>query len=111
MCGKRFTFLYTSPYEHVQYNASGPWVKYFWLNKCSEKNIHDYFVIKSLKGFGWNYAGQRHRRWPSITSALGHCIVLSGVSGAGMLKRLQHNAAIRNTVQSPNAVSMTVGQH
>ena len=26
ICGKRLTFLYTSPYE---YNVSGPWVKYF----------------------------------------------------------------------------------
>ena len=24
VCGKRFTFLYTSPYEHVQCNVSGP---------------------------------------------------------------------------------------
>ena len=24
VCGKRFTFLYTSPYEHVQYIVSGP---------------------------------------------------------------------------------------
>ena len=24
VCGKRFTFLYTSPYEHVQYNVPGP---------------------------------------------------------------------------------------
>ena len=39
----------------------------------------------------------------SITSALGQCIVLFGVSGHGMLKHRQHNAA----VQSPNAVSMT----
>ena len=29
-------------------------------------------------------------------------------SGARMLKRHQHNAAVRNTVQSPNAVSITV---
>ena len=27
---------------------------------------------------------QRRRRWPSISSGLGQCIVLSGVSGAGM---------------------------
>ena len=46
---------------------------------------------------------QRRRRWPSITSALGQCIVLSGVSGAGMLKSHQSE----NTVQSSNAVSMT----
>ena len=31
VCGERFTFLYTSPYEHVQYNVSGPYVKYFCL--------------------------------------------------------------------------------
>ena len=31
VCGKRFTCLYTSPYEHVQYNVSGPYVKYFCL--------------------------------------------------------------------------------
>ena len=24
VCGKRLTFLYTSPYEHVEYNVSGP---------------------------------------------------------------------------------------
>ena len=29
---------------------------------------------------------QRRKWWPSITSALGQCIVLSGVSGAGILK-------------------------
>ena len=23
LCRKRFTFLYTSPYEHMQYNVSG----------------------------------------------------------------------------------------
>ena len=49
---------------------------------------------------------QCRRRWPSITSTLGQCIVLSGVSDAGMLKCHQHNAAVRNTLQSPNAVSM-----
>ena len=29
---------------------------------------------------------QHRRRWPSFTSALGQCIVLSGVSGAGISK-------------------------
>ena len=38
---------------------------------------------------------QRCRRWPSINSALGQCIVLSDVSGAGILKYHQHNAAVR----------------
>ena len=38
---------------------------------------------------------QPRRQWPSNTSILGQCIVLSGVSGAGLLKRHQHNAAVR----------------
>ena len=36
---------------------------------------------------------QQHRRWPSITSALGQRIVLHGVSE--ILKRHQHNRAFR----------------
>ena len=45
----------------------------FVFTKCSEKNIFTIiFVVKSSKGFGWN----------SITSALGQCIVFSGVSAA-----------------------------
>ena len=60
---------------------------------------------------------QRRRRWPSITSALGQCILLSGVSGAGMLKSHQHNAAVRKhgTITqccfNDGPASMTVGQH
>ena len=35
--GEGLTFLYTSPDEHVEYKASGPYVKYFFFfNKCSE---------------------------------------------------------------------------
>ena len=45
---------------------------------------------------------QRRRRWPSITSALGQCILLSGVSGAGIgsvtRKTMRQS---ENTVQSP----------
>ena len=42
---------------------------------------------------------QPHITWLSITSALGH---VSGVSGAGIIMQQSEN-----TVQSPNAVSMT----
>ena len=87
MCGKPLTFLYTSPYEHVQY---------------------------SLTGFGWNTLfAQRRRQWSSITSALGQCIVLSGVSGAGIesvtsiVDPMQQS---ENPVQSTNAVSLS-GQY
>ena len=46
MCGKRLTFLYTSPYAHVEYNV------------CSEIVIFTIiFVVESLKGFGWNNVG------------------------------------------------------
>ena len=59
----------------------------FVFNKCSVIIIFTIiFVVKSLKGFGWNIVAQRRRRWPIITSALGPCIVLSGVSDAGILK-------------------------
>ena len=51
---------------------------------------------------------QRRRQSPNITSALGECIVLSGVSGAGMasVTRITMQRSV-NTVQSPNAVSMS----
>ena len=58
MCGKRLAFLYTSPYEHVQYNVSGPYASTFVFNKCSDKKIFTIkFVVRSLKGFGWNNVG------------------------------------------------------
>ena len=53
---------------------------------------------------------QRHKQWPSITSALGQCIVLSGVSGKGMenvTRIVTPMQQSENTVQSPNAVSMS----
>ena len=50
MCGERFTFMYTSPYKHVQYNVP--------VKKCSEKIIFTIiFVVRSLKGFAWNNVG------------------------------------------------------
>ena len=43
MCGKRLTFVYTSPYEHVQYNVSDPSrLSTFVFKKSSKKDIHDY---------------------------------------------------------------------
>ena len=50
MCGKRFTFLYTSPYEHVQKRFR---LSTFVFSKCSEKNSHDYICGKELKGVWW----------------------------------------------------------
>ena len=52
MCGKRFTFLYTSSYEHVRYNVLGPWVKS--LTSVQNKIFTIIFVVKSLNNFGWN---------------------------------------------------------
>ena len=59
---------------------------------------------------------QRRSRWPSITSALGQCIVLSGVSGAEVLGRYQHNEAVirHGTITqccfNDGPASKTVGQ-
>ena len=83
------------------------------FKKCLEKTIFAiiFVVERVLVGINLN---QCHRRWTSITSALGQCIVLSGVSGAGTesVTRLTMRQS-ENTVQSSNAVSMTktVGQH
>ena len=51
---------------------------------------------------------QRRRQWISITSALGQCIVLSDISSARMecATRIVMQQS-ENTVQSPNAVSMS----
>ena len=60
---------------------------------------------------------QRRRRWSSIPSALGQCIVLSSLSSAGMFKRHQQNAAVRKhgTITqccfNDGPASKTVGQH
>ena len=43
-----------------------------------------FVVKKSLKGVDWNKVGPASQTWRSITSALGQCIVLSGVSDGGM---------------------------
>ena len=49
MSGKRLTFLYTSPYEHVEYKVSGPYVNFFVFSKCSEIKIFTIiFVVKSI---------------------------------------------------------------
>ena len=56
--GKQFTFLYTSPYEHVKYNVWSPWVGYFRVWKIFRKKISTIiFVVKGLKGFDWNNVG------------------------------------------------------
>ena len=97
--------MYTSPYEFVQYNVSGP-LSTFVFNKCSEKNIFNiiFVVLRVLVGI---VPARRRRRWRSITSALGQCIVISVFSGAGMESVIHIMQLSKNTVQSPNAVSMT----
>ena len=64
-------------------------------------------MIRALRVLIEIMLAQRRRRWLSITSALGQCIVLSGVSGAGMesVTRITRQQS-ENTVQSPNAVPM-----
>ena len=56
---------------------------------------------------------QRRRQWPSITPALGQGVVLSGISGAGIM----HYAAVRKDgiitqrCFNDGPASKTVGQH
>ena len=69
----------------------------FVLKKCSEnKIVKIIFVVKSSKDFGWNIIS------PATQTVVQHYIstgpiyiMLSGVSGAEMLKRHPHNAAVR----------------
>ena len=77
MCGERLAFLYTSRYEHVQYNICDPQVKYFCVLKIFRKNIFTIiFVVKSLRGFGWNNVGPssqtvaQHYNWANVLSRL-----------------------------------------
>ena len=90
----------------------------FVFNKCSEKYSHDFLCGYELTALVRTMLAQRRRRrWPSITSALGQCIVLSGVSGVDMLKRHQHNAVVRKhgTITqccfNDGLASKTAGEH
>ena len=86
-----------------------PRLSTFVSKKCSEK-IHSRLniVIRAQRVLVGIMLVRHRRRWPSITSALGQCIVSSGVSGAGMksVTRIIRPQS-ENTVQSPNAFSMS----
>ena len=85
-----------------------PILSTLFFQKCLEK-IHSRLniVTRVQRVMVGIMLVQRHKQVPSITSALGQCIVLSSVSGAGMESvtciTMQQS---ENTVQSPNAVSM-----
>ena len=76
--------------------------------------------MKSVLVYRIVFAGitlaQRRKRWPRITSALGRCIVLSGVSSSGG-KPHQRNAAVskHGTITqccfNDRPASKAVGQH
>ena len=90
----------------------------FVSNKCSEKQKTLLYLWLRAQGVLVGIMlSKRRRLWPSISSALGQCIVLSGVSGAGMLKCHQHNAAVRKhgTITqccfNDGPASKTVGLH
>ena len=83
------------------------------LTSVQKKIVTIIFVVKSLRGFGWNNVGQLRRWWPSITSALGQCIVLSGVSSEGCGSTLiQHwlNATCLRKVYNRPGDSLVLGQ-
>ena len=84
MCGKR-TFLFTSLTNMCNITFEVPTLSTF-VFKIVQKNIPSRLnmVIGALSVLVRIILAQRRRQWPSITSALGQCIVLSSVSGAGM---------------------------
>ena len=56
MCGKRLTFLTPVLMNMLNITFEVPRFGIFVFKKSSEKNIFTIiFVVKSLKGFGWNY--------------------------------------------------------
>ena len=73
------------------------------------KNIHSRLniVIRAYRVLIGIMLAQRRRPWPSITSVLGQCIVLSGASGAGM----ESVTRIVNRCFNTGPASKTVGQH
>ena len=58
VCGKRLTFLYTNPYEHVKYNVS--LLSTFVFKKCSEK-VHPLINIVISMRLYKTFDGMRPR--------------------------------------------------
>ena len=54
---------------------------------------------------------ERRRQWPSITSALGQCIVLACVSGAGIESITRIVTGMQQSENTVQSASKTVGQH
>ena len=65
------------------------------------------FVVKSLKGCGWNNVGQASQTVAQHYISIGSIYRVIWCFWLRDFKGHQHNAASENTVQSPNAVSMT----
>ena len=110
MCGKRLTFLYTSPCEHVDFYITFQILSLstFAFNECSDIIIFAIiFVVKSSKGFGLNNVGPASQTVDQHYISIGLSIVSSGVSDDGILKVTSIMQKSEKTVQSPNPVSMT----
>ena len=106
MCEKRLTFLYTSPYEHVQYNFEAPRLSTFVIKKSSEIEIFTIiFVLKSLKGFCWNNVG------PASQTVAQHYFTIGPINRvirivAFRVIKVTRMAVRANTGQSHDSVSM-----
>ena len=78
-------------------------------------NIHDNLWLRALRVLVGIMLAQRCRRWPSITSASGQCIVLSSVSGVGVrwstLKDHWLNGTCFRKVYNIPGDRLVLGQH
>ena len=119
MCGKRLTFLYTSPCEHVDFCITFQVLSLstFAFNECSDIIIFTIiFVVKSSKGFCLNNVGPASQTVDQHYISIGLSIVLSGVSDDWILSH-QHDAEVRKdgTITqccfNDRPASTTVGQH
>ena len=104
MCGKRFTYLYNITFRCLSEVLLS-------LTSVQKKKITLFLWLRAQRVLVEIMLAQRRRRWPTITSALGQCIVLSGVSGAGVLKCHHHNGTITQCCFIDGPTSKTLGQH
>ena len=110
VCGKRLTFLYTTPLNKSNVTSQVLRLRRptFVFKKCSEIILFTIlFVVKSLKGCGWNNVGPASQTVAQHYISFGTMYRVIWCAGAGNLKVTSIMRQSEKTVQSPNAVSMT----
>ena len=116
MCEKLFTFLYTNPYKNnnITFHVLG----LSTLTSVQKKYIFTIiFVVKSLKGFGWNNVGPVSQTVAQHYISIWPMYRVIWCFWRRDVKRHQHNAAvgkdgkITQCCSNDEPASKTVGQH